>query len=124
MMYIKVNETLYPADVYGHSSDIDWDNRESCHIVAQMNIADAMAVFADDVNWSVVTIDIIEDYEEDETTGEMVSIGTHTETETYDKSEFSVLGDIISHKNGTVTIKMGKPTAEELLEMLIGGIRE
>ena len=42
---------------------------------------------------------------------------TIIEQEVYDNSEYSILGDITVHKDGTVTVKMGKPTAEEILAM-------
>jgi len=31
----------------------------------------------------------------------------------YDKSEFSVAGDIVDHRDGRITVYMGKPTEEE-----------
>lgn len=31
----------------------------------------------------------------------------------YDKSEFSIAGDIVDHRDGRITVYMGKPTAEE-----------
>ena len=40
------------------------------------------------------------------------------EEEIYDNSEYSIAGDIIDLRDGFVTVKMGKPTAEELLALL------
>ena len=40
------------------------------------------------------------------------------EQEVYDNSDYSIAGPIIDHRDGHVTIKMGKPTAAELLAML------
>ena len=40
------------------------------------------------------------------------------EQEVYDNSEYSIAGDVVDHRNGTVTVKMGKPTAEELLAIM------
>ena len=47
--------------------------------------------------------------------------GKETEAE-WDNSAFSLSGDITDHRDGTVTIKMGKPTdLEDAYEMLLGG---
>jgi hypothetical protein len=42
--------------------------------------------------------------------------------EIYDNSDYCIVGDIISHRDGTTTVKMGKPTAEELLNMIVEGL--
>lgn len=42
--------------------------------------------------------------------------------EEYDNCEYSLAGDIIDHRNGFVTVKMGKLTdLEAALELLLGG---
>lgn len=47
--------------------------------------------------------------------------GTEKEAE-WDNSAYSLSGDITDHRDGTVTIKMGKPTdLEDAYEMLMGG---
>ena len=51
--------------------------------------------------------------ETDETTHRLV-----TKQEIYDNSEYSIAGDIVDHRNGSITVKMGKITAEEMLAML------
>ena len=43
------------------------------------------------------------------------------EAEVYDNSDYSVAGPITDNRGGTGTIKMGKPTADELLKVLTGG---
>lgn len=100
MTYVKINDTLYPASVSGRNEDREWDNRESKAITLEMSYADAMALFVDDLEWEIV-------YEDEET------------TETYDNSEFSVAGSVTDNRNGTVTVKMGKITAEEALAELL-----
>ena len=40
----------------------------------------------------------------------------------YDNSDYCVAGDIVDHRDGTISVKMGKPTAEELLSMIMEGI--
>lgn len=102
MTYIKINDTRYPAAFRGYERDKDWNNRESKAITLEMSYADAMALFVDDLDWTIV-------YEEGET------------TEVYDNSEYSVAGAVTDNRNGTVTVKMGKPTSDELLAILMGG---
>ena len=38
--------------------------------------------------------------------------------EEYDNSDYCILGDITVHRDGKVTVKMGKPTGEELYNIL------
>ena len=102
MTYIKINDTLYPAAIRGYTKDKAWDDRDSKAITLEMSYADAMALFLDDLDWAIV-------YEDGET------------TETYDSSEWSVAGSVTDNRNGTVTVKMGKPTSDELLAILMGG---
>ena len=102
MTYIKINDILYPATFRGYERDKEWNNRESKAITLEMSYADAMALFVDDLDWAIV-------YEEGET------------TEVYDNSEYSVAGAVTDNRNGTVTVKMGKPTSDELLAILMGG---
>ena len=40
------------------------------------------------------------------------------EVEEYDNSDYCMAGDVTVHRDGTVTVKMGKPTAEELYNIL------
>ena len=48
---------------------------------------------------------------------------TGTETLAKDLSEYSIAGDIVDHRDGTITVYMGKPTdTETLLTLLYGGI--
>ena len=102
MTYIKINDAVYPAAFRGYERDRDWNDRESKAITLEMSYADAMALFVDDLDWAIV-------YEEGET------------TEVYDNSEHSVAGSVTDNRNGTVTVKMGKPTSDELLAILMGG---
>lgn len=102
MTYIKINDAMYPASIQGYKKDLNWDDRESKVITFEMTYADAIALFVDDLEWTIV-------YEDEET------------TEIYDNSEFSVAGAITDNRNGTVTVKMGIPTAEEINAVLMGG---
>ena len=97
-------------------SDKEWDGRPSKYIHAEMAYNEAVSKFYDEVAWSIVQ-DVEREVEYiDEETGESV-MKTIIEQDIYDNSEYSILGDITVHKDGTVTVKMGKPTAEEILAM-------
>ena len=115
-IYVEINGVQYPASITGKLSDKDWDGRASKAITLEMSYSDAINLFTDDVKWSIVQ-DIEEEVEEiNEETGET----THklvTKQEFYDNSEYNVAGEIIDHRNGSITVKMGKLTAEELLVM-------
>lgn len=102
MTYVKINDTLYPALISGRTVDRDWDNRESKAITLEMSYADAMALFVDNLEWFIV-------YEVDEV------------TEIYDNTEYCVAGPITDNRDGTVTVRMGKPTDAEILAVIMGG---
>lgn len=115
-IYVKVQDTKYPASITGRIHDSDWDSRSSKAIMLEMTYDEAKTLFIDDVNWSIVEEreEIVEEVKED---GETVSVPTIVSNE-YDNSEYSIAGDITDHRNGYVTVKMGKPTAEELLAIV------
>lgn len=116
-IYVEINGVQYPASITGKLSDKDWDGRASKAITLEMSYSDAVGIFVDDIKWNIVQ-DIEEEIEEineetDETTHRLV-----TKQEIYDNSEYSIAGDIVDHRNGSITVKMGKITAEEMLAML------
>lgn len=102
MTNIQIGGKQYPAQITGYSSDSGWDGRPSKAITLTMTYEEAKALFTEDAAWSILHTD-----------GE--------ETTQYDNSEYSKAGPITDHRDGTVTVKMGKPTAEELLEIIMGG---
>lgn len=111
MIYIKINETLYPATVSGRVADKDWDNRASKSITLEMDYATASTIFVDGLAWSIVQSEEIETENGVET----------TETE-FDNSEYNIAGDITDHRDGRITAKMGKLTdLEEAYEIMLGG---
>ncbi len=107
MVFVKINDTLYPARVDGRVSDQKWGGRASKAITLAMTYEEAAETFVDDVEWSIINQP--ESYE-----GESGEIVTPDSVE-YDNSEYSVAGAITDHRNGTVTIEMGKPTEVETL---------
>lgn len=106
MTYIEIHGTRYPASINGKQSDKDWDGRHSKTILLEMGYATAFALFVDGLAWSIV---MQEDARTDPDTGEEIT----PEAEIYDNSEFSLAGDITDHRNGYVSVKMGKPTEIE-----------
>lgn len=107
--YIKVNNTEYPAAVNGVYNDRSWGDRDTKTITLTMTHAEAAALLPDNTPWSIVqrdTVDVLD--EQGQPTGETKEVVNE-----YDNSEYSLAGDITDHRNGTVSIKMGKPTETE-----------
>ena len=111
MIQVRINNQIYDANVSGLRNDSLWENRESKSITLAMDYATAVATFADDVPWSILYQP--SDYYDPETQ-QMVT----PPVEEYDNSEYCVAGPITDNRDGTVTVKMGKPTFEELYNIL------
>lgn len=111
MIKVRINNQEHEAIILGTSVDQKWNNRESKSITLAMDYATAMATFADDVPWSILYQP--SDYYDPETQ-QMVT----PPVEEYDNSEYCVAGPITNNRDGTVTVKMGKPTFEELYNIL------
>ena len=121
MIYIKINNTLYPATVSGMMQDREWDNRESKSITLTMDYDTANTLFIDGMAWSIVQRNEVPVYQNDEN-GEPIQTGTEMQETEWDNSEYSFAGDLTDHRNGTITVKMGKTTElEEAYEILLGG---
>lgn len=111
MTYIKINDTLYPAIINGNVKDRAWDDRESKTITLEMTYADAIALFVDGLAWSILM-----DVEKEQEDGSTVTV-----QEEYDNSDYSMAGSITDNRDGTLSVKMGKPTKIETLESQITG---
>lgn len=114
MIYVKIDEILYPAIINGRISDDNWDGRASQSITLEMSYETAKATFIDGLIWSIVQKD------------EIQPLGTDAKPEIreaeFDNSEYNLAGDITDHRDGRVTVKMGKLTdLEEAYELLLGG---
>lgn len=108
-IYVKVNNTEYPAMVNGMNNDRTWGGRDTKIITLTMSYAEVMALLPDNTPWSIVqreTVDVLD--EQGKPTGETKEVVNE-----YDNSEYSLAGDITDHRDGTVSIKMGKPTETE-----------
>ena len=107
--YIKVHNTEYPATLIARYADPDWDKRETQEIHLTMDYAAAAALLPGGTKWSRVDRDTAPKYDEQgEPTGETEEVVTEE-----DMSAYSLAGDITDHRDGTVSIKMGKPTETE-----------
>lgn len=107
MIFVKIHSILYPAMVSGAMADPNWDNRHSKAIKLEMDYTTASTLFVTGLAWSIV--------ERNEVGGQIV------ENE-YDNSEFNLAGDITDHRDGTITVKMGKLTdLEQAYRMIYGG---
>ena len=137
MIFVKINDTLYPATINGKTTDREWDNRDSKAITVEMDYATASALFVDGLAWSIIQKEeIIVDepiYQVDENgeqvldeNNEPIQIGSEPKQEIveneWDNSEYTIAGDLIDHRDGRITVKMGKLTElEEAYEILLGG---
>ena len=80
-----------------------------------MTAAEVAALLPDNTPWSIVqreTVDVLD--EQGKPTGETKEVVNE-----YDNSEYTLAGDITDHRDGTVSIKMGKPTESELSEATV-----
>lgn len=107
--YIKVNNTEYPAEINGNLVDRNWNGRDTKTIYLTMSYDAVVALLPDNTPWSIVqreTQDVLD--EQGNPTGE-----TEEVVNEWDNSMYSLSGAITDHRNGTVSIKMGKPTETE-----------
>ena len=109
MTYVKINGTTYPAVINGKHIDREWNDRESKTITLEMAYADAIALFVDGLAWSILM-----DVEKEQEDGSTITV-----QEEYDNSDYSMAGSITDNRDGTLSVKMGKPTQIETLESQI-----
>ena len=108
-IYIKVNNTEYPAAVNGVYKDRSWGDRDTKTVTLTMTNAEVASLLPDNTPWSIVQRDMVDVLDEQgQPTGETKEVVNE-----YDNSEYSLAGDITDHRDGTVSIKMGKPTETE-----------
>lgn len=108
-IYVKVNNTEYPATVNGNLVDRNWNGRDTKTIYLTMSYDAVAALLPDNTPWSIVQRDTAPKYDEQgQPTGETKEVVNEC-----DNSEYSLSGAITDHRDGTVSIKMGKPTEAE-----------
>ena len=107
--FIKVNGVEYPATLIYNYKDRNWDMRETQTVHLTMPYAQAVALLPSGTPWSNVFRETKDKFDNDgNPTGE-----TEEAVNEWDNSEYSLAGDITDHRDGTVSIKMGKPTETE-----------
>lgn len=116
MDYVKVNNKRYRIkSVDGLMSDRDWDGRESktIHFLPnEISYESCLNEFVDGVNWSIMQ----EVTSTDEFGEEVQSV------EEYSNDEFILAGEIIDHRDGSFSVKMGKLSdIEQIIDVIYGG---
>lgn len=107
--YIKVNNTEYPAEINGNPKDRAWGDRDTKTITLMMTTTEVAALLPDSTPWSIVLRETLNKLDNDgQPTGETKEVVNE-----WDNSEYSLSGAITDHRDGTVSIKMGKPTETE-----------
>lgn len=107
--FIKVGGQEYPATCIYNYKDRNWDMRETQTVHLTMPYAQAAVLLPDNTPWSIVQRDTVPKYDNDgQPTGE-----TEEVVNEWDNSAYSLSGAITDHRDGTVSIKMGKPTETE-----------
>ena len=96
--YVKINSINYPAEIYGHVRDTAWDGRESKVIVLALSIQEALDLFVDGLQWSIVY-----------------------GTQVIPQEDYVIAGPITDNRDGTVSVRMGKATATEVSNVITGG---
>lgn len=108
--YIKVNNTEYPAEINGNPKDRSWGERDTKTITLTMTAAEVAALLPDNTPWTIVQRETVDKLDNDgNPTGE-----TEDVVNEWDNSTYSLAGEIVDHRDGTVSVKMGKPTESEL----------
>lgn len=107
--FIKVNGQEYPATCIYNYKDRNWDMRETQTVQLTMTYAQAAALLPSGTPWSNVFRETKDKLDNDgNPTGQTEEVVTEE-----DMSAYSIAGDITDHRDGTVSIKMGKPTETE-----------
>ena len=124
MIYVKINNTLYPANIAGKMTNNKWDNRESKAITLKCDFSTADALFQNDSVWSIVSEETVAvlDEQGNPVLDEKGEPTYRTQQTEFDNREFCIRGDLTVHTNGSCTVEMGKPTdLEAAYELLYGG---
>lgn len=107
--FLKVNGQEHPVTHISKYQDGDWGGRSTQTLYLTMSHDAVAALLPDNTPWSIVqreTVDVLD--EQGKPTGETKEVATEE-----DMSAYSLAGDITDHRDGTVSIKMGKPTEAE-----------
>ena len=113
--FIKANGQEYPATLIYNYKDLNWDMRETQTVHLTMPYAQAAALLPDNTPWSNVFRETKDKLDNDgNPTGQTEEVVTEE-----DMSAYSLAGEIVDHRDGTVSIKMGRPTESELSTAIV-----
>ena len=111
----------------GRMRDADWSGRESKAVtIAKSAVADPLALFCDGAVWGMIhryttTVPVL-DAEGNVQMNEDGTVKSTTETaeDRYmdDYADFTLAGPVTDNRDGTITVKMGKKTASDVLAEL------
>lgn len=90
--FIKVNGQEYPAEVIYLYKDRNWNDRDVRNVFFNLPYDQVVALMPTGTKWSSILKE------------------NDVVVEETDMSEFSIAGQVVDYRNGTVSIKMGKPT--------------
>lgn len=114
MIYFKCDKLTCPATIAVQAKDHGWDERETRLITVMLSHADAAEIFADGLTWAIQQKEDVPVMDENGlATGKKKTI-----TKEIDQSDFCVAGTITDNRDGTVTCKMGRQTASDMLAEL------
>ena len=102
---LKANNTETPCEAAEHYRDSAW-GRPTCTVTIKASAAEIAAMLPNNAPWSLI--------EREDALDESGAPTGQTVDHERDMSEYSLAGDITDHRDGTVSIKMGKPTESEL----------
>ena len=137
MQQIKIGDTLINVvSCYGAYRNMLGSKRNSIEIVLESDYETVVNTFVDGITYSLVETtseevvsrvplvdengDVMTDAEGNVMTG--LKEETVSQTYEYDKSNYCLSGDVVDHRNGTISVFMGEKTSEEeLLIALYGG---
>lgn len=101
---LKANNTETPCEAAEHYRDSAW-GRPTCTVTIKASAAEIAALLPNNAPWSLI--------EREDALDESGMLTGQTVDHERDMSEYSLSGDITDHRDGTVSIKMGKPTEAE-----------
>lgn len=108
--FIKVNGQEYPATLIYNYKDRNWDMRESVAVHLTMPYAQAAALLPSGTPW----VNVFREQKDVLDENGMLTGQTEEVVTEEDMSAYSLAGQITDYRDGTVSIKMGKPTESEL----------
>ena len=109
MAQIKINDRLIEVIAcYGALRNMLGAKRNSIEIIMTSDYETIKNTFVDGVEYSLIDTYDVRVEKEDGT------IITETKTEEFNKTNYCLSGDIVDHRDGTISVFMGEKTNEEL----------